>query len=130
MLIGATHIIISSLTQPDRRKWTWVSPDSKTRNQIDFISINGCFRNAVKQAKSYPGADWECNHTQVVCKLQATFRKTKVAKSAPKLNYPTLTCNKNIRQELALKVQNRFELLELAGASQWDTQKQHPQNQQ
>ncbi len=39
-----------------RRLYTWVSPDDRARNQIDYITINQRFRNAVHQVKGYPGA--------------------------------------------------------------------------
>ncbi|XP_047481702.1 craniofacial development protein 2-like [Penaeus chinensis] len=45
------------------RRWTWKSPDDNTRNQIDYITI--CrYSNAVKQSKSYPGADCGSGHVR------------------------------------------------------------------
>ena len=53
-------------TQPNRRKYIWISPGGKTRNQIDYIMINTQFRNSVKQANTYPGADIDSDHNPVV----------------------------------------------------------------
>ena len=41
-----------------RLLWTWKSPGDRCRNQIDYIQINKRFRNAVLDARTYPGADY------------------------------------------------------------------------
>ena len=46
-----------------RRKYTWRSPDDRTRNQMDYITINNRFCNAVKHTKTYPSADCGSDHT-------------------------------------------------------------------
>ena len=48
--------------QHPRRLYTWVSPDGKTRNQIDYIAIKRRWRSSVKAAKTYPGADCGSDH--------------------------------------------------------------------
>ena len=48
--------------QPPRRTWTWMSPGDQTRNQIDYITVNKRFRNAVIAARTYPGADCNSDH--------------------------------------------------------------------
>ena len=40
-----------------RHLWTWKSPGDRSRSQIDYITINKRFRNALTQVKTYPGAD-------------------------------------------------------------------------
>ena len=52
------------------------------RNQIDYITVNKRFRNAVTLARSYPGADCNSDHVPV-----ATFKlklKKKLKKPGPK----------------------------------------------
>ena len=97
-----------------------MSTDGKTRNQIDFITINERFRNAIRQAKSYPGADCDSDHNPVISKLYIRFRRKKVAKSTPKLDYTALRCNANTRQDFILRVQNRFEVLKHEESNTWD----------
>ena len=41
----------------DIYKSTWVSPDGKTRNQIDHVLINKKFRNSVSNTRVYRSAD-------------------------------------------------------------------------
>ena len=43
--------------QHPRYLWTWRSPGDRYRNQIDYVTINKRFRNAVKKVNTYPGAD-------------------------------------------------------------------------
>ncbi|XP_042883267.1 uncharacterized protein LOC122260182 [Penaeus japonicus] len=52
-----------------RRLWTWRSPGGNIKNQIDYITINSRFRNAVKHSKAFPGADCGSDHIPVICKL-------------------------------------------------------------
>ncbi|GFS10114.1 craniofacial development protein 2-like [Elysia marginata] len=37
-----------------RRKWTWISPGDKYRNQINYVLVQSRFRNAVLSAKTMP----------------------------------------------------------------------------
>ena len=45
------------------------------RNQIYYILIRSRFKNAVKQVKTYPGADIGSDHVPVTCKIQIKVRK-------------------------------------------------------
>ena len=55
-----------------RRLWTWKHPGDRTRNQIDYVTINHRFRNSVQNAKAYPGADCDSDHNPVVCSHQGS----------------------------------------------------------
>ncbi|GFO25759.1 craniofacial development protein 2-like [Plakobranchus ocellatus] len=50
------------------RQWTWKSPGDRNRNKIDYILIQKRFRNAVKTAKSLPGADCDSDYFPAVDK--------------------------------------------------------------
>ena len=95
-----------------RRRWTWKSPDGETKNQIDFITINRRFRNAVQHSKAFPSADCGSDHLPVICKLKVKLRKLKSPKTAQKLQYFELYKNQKIKEAYAVAVQNRFEELE------------------
>jgi len=45
-----------------------MSPGDVNRNQIDYIMIKDRFRNNIKHAKTYPGADVGSDHNPVVVK--------------------------------------------------------------
>ena len=55
--------------QPVRKLYTWKSPGDISRNQIDYIMLNERFRNCIKKAKTYPGADMNSDHNPVVVKI-------------------------------------------------------------
>ena len=63
--------------QPLCRLYTWKSPGDISRNQIDYIMINQRFRNCVKQARTYPGADINSNHNPVTIKFKSKIEENK-----------------------------------------------------
>ena len=104
-----------------RRRWTWRSPGGNFRNQIDYITINKRFRNAIKYSKSYPGADCGSDHNPVICKIAIKLRKLKKAQQAPKLQYNSLQKDQDIRNQYSIAVRNRFEVLKNEECkSTWD----------
>ena len=69
-----------------RRLWTWNSPGGQYKNQIDYITINKRFKNAVQQTKTYPGADCGSDHRLLFCKVKIKLKKLQQGKATPKLN--------------------------------------------
>ena len=96
--------------QPPRRTWTWMSPGDRTRNQIDFITINKRFRNAVTRARTYPGADCNSDHVPVVVDMKVQLRKPKKSQSKPKINVKVLK-EDSIKEEYSIYVRNKYEAL-------------------
>lgn len=66
-------------TLPPRRLYTWTSPrnneDKIIKNQIDFICVNGWFRNSIKSAKTYPSADADTDHELLAANIRMRLRK-------------------------------------------------------
>ena len=98
-------------TQPNRRKYTWISPDGKTRNQIDYIMINTRFRNSVKQTKTYPGADIGSDHNPVVATVKINLKRIKKKENMEQYNLDMLK-DEHMRQQYAVEVNNIFDCLE------------------
>ena len=96
---------------PRRRRWTWETPGMTARNQIDFILVKERFRNSLKSAKSYPGADCGSDHKPVIAKVQLKFRKLQKKNRKKKLDLKQLKLNPNIRNQFYVEVANRFEAL-------------------
>ena len=65
--------------QHPRFLWTWRSPGDRYRNQIDYVTINKRFRNAVTKVRTYPGADCgaNCDHVPVVANVRLKLKKIK-----------------------------------------------------
>ena len=97
---------------PKRRRYTWVSLDMNTRNQIDCILIGRRFRNGIKSSKSYPGADCGSDHILVVAKLRIKLRKLQTPKQVVKYQLDKLRKDNNIRKEFYIDVSNRYKALE------------------
>ena len=73
-----------------RRLWTWRSPDNKHKNQIDFITVNRRFRNAIVQVKGYPGADCDSDHAMVVASVRLRLKRQLVKKKYTRLQISQL----------------------------------------
>ena len=55
--------------QPVRKLYTWKSSGGISKNQIDYIMFNERFRNCIKQARNYPGADMNSDPSSVLAYL-------------------------------------------------------------
>ena len=65
----ATHeqVIMNTWFQYHQRHlYTWKGPGDGVRNQIDYITMNKRFWNAITQVKGYPGADCGSDHVPKV----------------------------------------------------------------
>ena len=95
-----------------RRRYTWISPGDRTRNQIDYILIQKRFRNAVKFAKALPGADCGSDHSPVSSVIKIRLRQLKKSKRQPKFAVEYLKTNDKLRDQFAVDIKNKFEVLE------------------
>ncbi|KAL0860793.1 hypothetical protein ABMA27_009337 [Loxostege sticticalis] len=68
-----------------RRLYTWVSPDGKTRNQIDYIMIRSQWRSSITNAHTLPGADCGSDHQLLISKLKLKLTAARVIKKTRKL---------------------------------------------
>ena len=73
-------VVTTQFKQKDIHKYTWTSPDGRTRNQIDHIAVNGKFRSSILNARAYRGADIGSDHNLVICDMK--LKLSKVVKKA------------------------------------------------
>ena len=93
--------------QPNRRLYTWTSPDGKNRNQIDYIICQRRWKSSVLSVKTRPGADCGTDHELLEAKLSVRFKKLKRQIKTIKLEFD------DIPAEYAVAVSNRFYALQL-----------------
>ena len=78
-------------TKHPKYLWTWKSPDSQTKNQIDYITIKSRFRNCIQNIRTFPGADCSStDHALLVCGIKVMLQKVKRKILEPKLDFKVL----------------------------------------
>ena len=100
--------------QHPRHLYTWRSPGDRHRNQIDYVTINSRFRNAVRKARTFPGADCggNCDHVPVVATVKLKLKKIKKARKRMKKNWRSLKNDERKRDEFEVELRNRYSILE------------------
>ena len=81
-----------------RLLWTWKSPGGGYKNQIDFIAINKRFRNAVKDTRTFPGADCHSDHVPVVTDITLKLKKVKKIERKERLQMNLLLTDEEPKQ--------------------------------
>jgi hypothetical protein len=61
------------------RKYNWTSPDGKTHNQTDNISIDRRWHSSVLDVRSFRGTDCDTDHYVVVAKIRERLAVSKQA---------------------------------------------------
>ena len=112
-----------------RRKFTWISPDKKTKNQIDYILVSKNWFSSFTDCRTRPGADCDTDHILVTGKVKLKgFRKKQ--ENNPMIRYEL---NKLKEQENYIKysidTENKFETLltiqeELSPEQMWQEMKE------
>ena len=122
-------ITTTSFPHKDIHKYTWTSPDGRTRNQIDHVAVNSRFKRSVFDSRSYKGADISSDHNLVVAVMQLKLcRVGKKAINTSKYEYSKLRIPE-VRQEFELELRNRFSCLEDNDhqTTDWDEGEEHTQ---
>jgi hypothetical protein len=76
-----------------RRRYTWKKPGDVNRYQIDYILVRQRYRNSVKSAQSYPGADADTDHNLVAMRVKLKLKKLKRGKNRRKWDMEKLKAN-------------------------------------
>ena len=104
-------LVITNTTfqQNARRLYILKSPGNIHRNQIEFILIRKRFQNAVKNAKTYPGADINSDHIPVTCKLKIKLKVPIKSKLDAKLDMDVL--REESKAQFSIEVNNYYDML-------------------
>ena len=101
--IGNELVVANTLFQQHpRRLYTWISPNGKVRNQIDFILIKKRWKSSVKVAKTLPGADVGSDHQLLIANIRVKLKKVETCLRAKRFD---LGC---IDDHYRVATKNRF----------------------
>ena len=79
--------------------------------------VNKRYKNGIKDVQTYPGADIQSDHSLIIAKTK--FKLKKVKKGKPKEQYDlSMLKTENIRQQYAIEVKNRYEVLNIEEVQQ------------
>jgi exonuclease III len=92
--------------QEKRRRYTWKQPGEQRRYQLDYILVAQRYRNSVKNAKAYPGADVDSDHNLVVMKFSTRLKRVEKSKGRKRWNMANL---RSKEEELSMEIETRME---------------------
>ena len=94
-----------------RNRYTWISPDNNTRNQIDYIAVNKQWASSILDAKSRPGADCYTDHILTSAKLRMKAFRNKGNKLPLRFDVDRFRDDEDLRHKYAVDTENRFQIL-------------------
>ena len=88
-----THELFATNTwfqQNDTARHSWISPNKKTKNQIDYILMDKRFRNGVRNCKVRQDAECGSDHNPVIATVRIKLKRVQTRKAAAKWNLTKL----------------------------------------
>ena len=109
------ELIIGGTLFPHKptHKATWISPDLRTENQIDHLSITKKWRRVLLDVRVKRGADINSDHHLLVGEFRMKLAAKKKTDNKVQRRFEIRKLqNSKIRQELGITLRNRFQALE------------------
>ena len=104
-----------------RRKYTWISPDGNTLNQIDYILIDNRWKTSILNSHCFAGADCGSDHQLLAVSLSIRLKRMKKNTSTvTRFDLQNLSTG-----EYEMEIRNRFSILagafeDLAPDDKWE----------
>ena len=94
--------------KPNRR-FTWISPDGKTKNQIDFIITSQDDKKIFKNSRSYQSADIGSDHSLVMANIQLSGKyPKKPRKKSRQFDVAKLMNDQNLAESFKITIGGAF----------------------
>ena len=91
LISGVEKKLLCNFHHPKRQRYTWISPQVNTRNQIDYILVRKSWFTSILDAKTRPGVDCDTDHILTTAKLRLkTFRMPKTSNAPIRYNLDRL----------------------------------------
>jgi hypothetical protein len=109
------NLVVKSTMFPHRKihKYTWTSPDGKTRYQIDHVLVDRRRQSNLLDVRSFRGADCDMDHYLVAAKLRE--RLSVIERVAQKFDMQRFDLWKlndaEVKEQYQVKITNRFAAL-------------------
>src|SRR6218665_3233610 len=90
------------------RKWTWESPDGKTRNMIDFVMVNKRWKSSVNMCRTFIKPDVASDHNLVMAGIRVKLKTIHREKSEKTFDIERLDDNL-VRREYSTLLKSKCE---------------------
>ena len=72
------YVSNTKFQQKNCRKWTWASPDGRTKNMVDLILIDKRWITAVQLCRTFQGADIDSDHSLVMANIRVKLKRKRM----------------------------------------------------
>jgi exonuclease III len=97
--------------QPERRLYTWTSPDGQYRNQIDYIFDGRRWRSAFQSVESRPDANCGSDHKLLTAKVRIKLKNSQLTEKGWRLDI------KNIPEEYKTEIKQELGTINTQGGN-------------
>lgn len=105
-------IVSTCFPRKEIHKETWISPDGRTKNQIDHVLVDNRNKSSILNVRSIREAECGSDHNLVLTKIyqRISIEKKKLSENTEKIDIERLKDKHNI-DEYKINLQNRFQIL-------------------